>query len=246
MLILPQSKDAIHKAWLYRLLLALTNEKYLSEKLYFKGGTCAAMLGYLDRFSVDLDFDFMGKKDDLSEARIILEKLFQKLGLEIKDQSKNTLQYFLKYPAPEGLRNTLKVDMSFPPPLANRYEAKEIIDIQRVLRCQTKETMFANKLVALIDRYERNGSIAGRDVYDIHHFFLQGYAYNKAVIEERRKKDIRNALKEIADFIDVSITETIINQDLNFLLPQETFQKIRKSLKIETLLFLRDEIQRLP
>ncbi|MDD5721026.1 MAG: nucleotidyl transferase AbiEii/AbiGii toxin family protein [Candidatus Pacebacteria bacterium] len=243
-MILPNTKDTIHKAWLYRLLSGIYDEPQLAGFLYFKGGTCAAMLGYLDRFSVDLDFDFTGKKEDVPMVQKKLEKVFRKLGMEIKDRSKNVPQYFLKYPAKDHERNTIKLDVTFPPPLANKYEPKEFADIDRIITCQTIETMFANKLVALIDRYEKNESIAGRDLYDIHHFFFQGFTYDKEVIEERRKKSVAEFFRELADFIEKNITETIINQDLNSLLAPDQFQKIRKILKRETLMFLRDEIKR--
>ena len=45
--------------------------------------------------------------------------------------------------------------------------------------------MMANKLVAVIDRYAHREAIAGRDLYDIHHFFMKGYRYNEDVICER-------------------------------------------------------------
>lgn len=243
-MILPNSKDAVHKAWLYRVLSEIYDDQFLANRLYFKGGTCAAMLGYLDRFSVDLDFDFVGKSAEIRETQKQLERIFSKLDLEIKDKSQNVPQYFLKYPARENERNTLKLDVNFPVPKANKYEPKEFTDIDRIINCQTVETMFANKLVALIERYEKNESIAGRDLYDIHHFFLQAYRYDKEIIEERRKTTILKFFQELADFVEKKITETILNQDLNILLPPEKFQKIRKLLKRETLMLLRDEIQR--
>ena len=76
MMILPNPKDAIHKAWLYRLLSAIYDNKILINSLYFKGGTCAAMLGFLDRFSIDLDFDYMGRKDKIKITRKELELVF--------------------------------------------------------------------------------------------------------------------------------------------------------------------------
>jgi len=41
------------------------------------------------------------------------------------------------------------------------------------------------------------------------------------------------------------INQNIINQDLNFLLSSDKFQKIRKILKQETLIFLDDELKRI-
>ena len=33
--------------------------------------------------------------------------------------------------------------------------------------------MFSHKLIAPLDRFKRNGSIAGRDIYDIHYFMYR-------------------------------------------------------------------------
>lgn len=244
-MLLPNPHDAIHKAWLYRLLSEIYDQPELAVRLYFKGGTCAAMLGFLDRFSVDLDFDYVGKRRELNTMRGHLTRIFSNLGLEIKNTSKKTLQYFLRYPAPPGQRNTIKIDVTFPPPQANKYRPVQLPDIDRVITCQTKETMFGNKLVALIERHEKHEAIAGRDLYDIHHFFLQGFPYNRAVILERRHiDDPANFFKQLIAFIETKITQTVIDQDLNVLLPPATFKRLRHHLKQETLAFLHDELAR--
>jgi predicted nucleotidyltransferase component of viral defense system len=241
---IPYSKDAKHKAWLYRILSAFYDNAYLASVLYFKGGTCAAMLGLLDRFSVDLDFDLAGEKKDLLEAQKQMENIFRELDLAIKDQSRRVPQYFLRYPAKEGDRNTLKIDVSFPPVKANRYEAKRFAEIDRIITCQTPETMFANKLVALIDRYKQKSAVAGRDVYDIHHFFENGLGYNADVIAERTGQQVDEFFRELIAFIEREITDELIAQDLNALFPYAKFRAIRKTLKRETLMFLRDELNR--
>ncbi len=100
--------------------------------------------------------------------------------------------------------------------------------------------MFANKLVALLDRYEKNKTIAGRDIYDIHYFFMNGYKYDTSIIEERRKVDTQVFFDELISFIEKKITNTIIDQDLNMLLPPQKFKQIRKVLKKEVLMFLKN------
>ena len=244
-MILPNPKEAKHKAWLYRLLSAIYDNQLLASSLYFKGGTCAAMLGFLDRFSVDLDFDYVVSGKELNQVRKNMEEVFENLGLVVKEKSKKVPQYFLKYPAGAGERNTVKIDVTFPPPKTNKYKAVEMDEIGRIITCQTVETMFANKLVAVMDRHEKNNSIAGRDIYDIHHFFLEGFRYNKDVIKERRKMEVKKFMEELVGFVEKNITETIVNQDINTLLPYIKFERMRKILKPETLMFLRDEIKRL-
>ena len=242
---LPNPKEAIHKAWLYRLLAEIYDNQILAELLYFKGGTCAAMLGWLDRFSIDLDFDFVGKKRGLKTAQKEMENIFKDLGLTIKDKSRKTPQYFLKYPAKSGARNTIKIDTTFPPNKTNIYQPYKFSEINRIIYCQTIETMFANKLVTVLDRWEKHKSLAGRDIYDIHYFFLNGCGYEKAVIEERRKQPVIKFMQELLKFIDKKFNQKTIDQDINHLLSLDKFQKIRKFLKREVLMFLKDEIKRL-
>jgi len=243
-MIVPLPQDAIHKAWLYRLLSAIYDDANLASVLRFKGGTCAAMLGYLDRFSVDLDFDYVGDENNLVDFKEKLEKVFLDLGLSIHDQSQVVPQYFLKYPARENLRNTLKVDVSITVPRANQYESQRFHEIDRIISCQTRETVVANKLVALTDRFEKNGSIAGRDLYDIHHFFLNGFRYHEAVIIERTNKTLKQFFTDTINFIEKQITEEIINQDLNTLLKPAQFSQVRKMIKQETIMLLQDELGR--
>lgn len=245
-MVLPDRKDVVHKAWLYRLLTAICDDPMLISVLFFKGGTCASMRGLLDRFSIDLDFDYTGETGALLTTHTRLEKIFSGLGLTIKNQSSLVPQYILKYTnSRSNERNTLKIDVVMPPPLANKYEKIRIDEIDRILTCQTTGTMFANKLVALVDRYEKSGGIAGRDLYDINHFFLNGYNIEYDVIKERRNVEfVKQYLEELIEFINIHITQTVIDQDLNVLLPPAVFKRIRKSLKAETILLLRDEIDR--
>jgi predicted nucleotidyltransferase component of viral defense system len=239
------SEDSVHKAWLYRILINIADNNNLSD-LYFKGGTCAAMRGYLNRFSLDLDFDYVGKITDLPKVRRELKKIFAGLGLEIKNESTKIPQFFLKYPTKNPMsRNTLKIDICFPVPKANTYEPAKLVDIGRIIICQDIKTMFANKLVAVTDRFEKNNSIAGRDIYDIHYFFLNAYAYNAAVIKERTGLMPFEYFQKLKKFVTEKINDTILSQDLNPLLPYADFRRLRTTLKSETLMFIDEEIKRL-
>lgn len=244
-MMLPSPKDATHKAWLYRVLAAFCDDALLQSVFRFKGGTCAAMLGWLDRFSIDLDFDYAGNKEDISNVRERCGDIFDDLGFLVDDSSVAGLQFYLKYPAKAGERNTLKIDTNFPLPQANVYQPFRLPGIDRTLLCQSLETAFANKLCACIERYERKASIAGRDIYDVHHFFLRGFRYSGGVIEERRGGTVRDFFHELIEFIDTRVTQTTIDEDVNPLLPHDKFQKVRRHLKREVLMFLNDELARL-
>lgn len=244
-MLIPNKQDIIHKTWLYRLLIEICDDLLLSKVLRFKGGTCAAMRGFINRFSIDLDFDLIADYKEIPDIRKSFEEIFVKLDLIIKDKSSNVPQYFLKYPSENKMRNTIKIDSLYPPPKANKYEPVLLSEIDRTLLCQTQDTMAANKMAAIIDRYEKSGAIAGRDIFDVHQYFLKGFDYNKDVIKERTGKSVKEFLIYLIDFIKKNVTQTIIDQDLNHLLPNLEFQKIRKILKQEVILFLKEELKRI-
>lgn len=235
-------KRAYHKAQLYRFLMRLLDCQKIASSIFFKGGTCSLLLGFLDRFSVDLDFD-LKKGANKKELRRQLYAIFKDLNLTVKDESKEALQFFLKYQAPSEQRNTIKLEIIDNPFSSIDYSPQYLKDIDRTAICQTLESIFANKLVALTDRYKKTGTIAGRDIYDIHYFFSQGFDYKKEVIKERTGKKVASYLRELRNFIESKVTQKIINQDLNFLLPYQKFSVIRKTLKTETLMLLEEEIK---
>lgn len=236
-MILPNPKDALHKAMLYRLLIGLLDEKDVAPHIFFKGGTCAAMLGFLDRFSIDLDFD-LAQHADKPRLKRFLKRMFDANGFHIAEEAKNELYFILQYKAPSDTRNNLKLSIIDFPVRANVYQPQYLVDIGRLALCQTIETMFANKLVALTDRFQKYQTIAGRDVYDIHYFFTQGYGYNAEVIAERTGVSPAMYIATLSEFIRKGVTEKIINEDLSYLLPHDKFQAIRRTLKTEVLLFL--------
>ena len=232
--------DVMHKLWMYRILTAVADTPQLSTVLRFKGGTCAAMRNLIDRFSVDLDFDLVDTEKQAA-VRTGLEKIFSSLDLAIKESSKNAPQYFVQYPTKTRGRSIIKIETSFPVPQSNEYEPVRLPEISRIVHCQTIGTLVANKLVALTDRYKKHKSIAGRDVFDIHAFLSQSLPINKKVVEERTGKDFGVYITALKKFIESHISQRVIDEDLNVLLPAEVFQKVRKTLKAETLFLLNSQ-----
>lgn len=238
-MILPKKTDALHLAWMYRILSAIADDPVLVTLLRFKGGTCAAMREIINRFSIDLDFDLINTEKIL-EAKNRLEIIYKKLGLTIKDKSKNAPQYFLRYPKiVDNPRNGIKIDVTFPPAKNDAYEPVRFAEIDRVLQCQTIPTMFAHKLIAIVGRFERTGSIAARDLFDVHTFFIRGNEYKEDIIKEVRGKNGPVFCMELYDFVKKYVTQQSIDQDLNVLLTPQDFQRIRKILKQETLMLLK-------
>lgn len=236
--------DILHKSYLHRLLMEIVDQPILAQSLAFKGGTCAAMLGYLDRFSVDLDFDALEGADE-PLLRTLFHEVIDRLGLTITLEFPKVLFFQLRYPSSPGKRSTLKVSASNLVVRSNQYKVQYFPEIDRLVNSQTIETMFANKLVAITDRHRQHKTIAGRDIYDIHHFFVQGFTYNEAVIQERTGLPVGDYFAELIEFIKGSVTQTLINEDLNSLLPNQQFQSIRKILIPETLSLLSAEKSKL-
>ena len=233
-------EDVLHRSYLNRTLIEIVDQPYMAHALVFKGGTCASMLGYLDRFSIDLDFDVLLGADEEKLCPGFLDA-FKRLGLELMAAFDQVLLFQLKYPNAPGKRNKLKVSANTLYAHANEYKVQYFPDVDRLINSQTIETMFANKLVAVQDHYAQHGTIASRDIYDMHHFLVQGYSYNPAVIRERTGLEPAVFLKELVAFIRENVTQRVINEDLNTLLPQQKFQSIRKVLIPETLSLLERE-----
>ena len=236
-------EDILHKSYLHRLLMEIVDQPLAAQALAFKGGSCAAMLGYLDRFSVDLDFDELKGIDEV-ELRKIFHQIFERLGFRVMLEFDNVLFFQLCYPSNPGKRSTLKVSASNIRVEANQYKVQYFPEIDRLINSQTIETMFANKLVAVMDRYAQHQTIAGRDIYDIHHFFVHGFSFRGDVIRERTGLEPGKYLAELAAFIEKHVTQTTINEDLNSLLPNKQFEQVRKILIPETLSLLDREINR--
>ena len=95
MMITPRKEDTYHKIQLYRLLKGVIDDGEISSHLCFKGGTCAALLDRLDRFSLDLDFDLL-PETDRGMLKKRFHRLFQTLQLEIKDESKKNIAVYFE------------------------------------------------------------------------------------------------------------------------------------------------------
>ncbi len=242
-MILPRREDVKHKTQMFRLLREILKNPLLSNNLMFKGGTYAALRDILDRFSVDLDFD-LPDNSHKDEIRQTCEKIFKRLNLEMKDSSKNHLQFFLRYNAPRYERNTLKLEITDDVSPENKYERLKLKEVEMFCKGHTLETMFANKLVAAKARFNKTGNIAGRDFYDIHKFFEKGLSVNVAVVEERTGIKYVKYLEDLRSFIEQEITDRELFEDLNTLLPQKNLKSTVKILRSELRFMINDEIKR--
>lgn len=150
----------------------------LWKYLAFKWWTACYFLHSLDRFSTDLDFDLLINIDDIDEEIIkILKKYWT-----VKKWNNIILSY--------GDKDiNIKVDINRNIWKNNTYEIVNFYWTN--IKVQDKSTIFANKLVALL---ERN---TNRDIYDIYFMFKNMFDINEKVAYERTHNDLKKILIDI-------------------------------------------------
>jgi len=141
----------------------------------FKWWTACYFLYSLDRFSTDLDFDLLENIDWVDE---FIENILKKYWT-IKKWNKLILSY-------GDIDMNIKIDINRNIWKSNKYE---IINFYWTdIRIQDKSTIFANKLVALL---ERN---TNRDIYDVYFFFQNMFDVNEDIILERTWDNFKSLL----------------------------------------------------
>lgn len=153
-------------------------ESDFAKNIAFKWWTACYFLHSLDRFSTDLDFDLIENDTHLEENILnILKKYW-----EIKKGRNIILSYW-------NDDDNIKIDINRKIWQNNKYEIKNFFWVD--IKLQTTDTIFANKLVALV---ERN---TNRDIYDVYFFFKNNWNINEQIILERTGKTKQELFKQI-------------------------------------------------
>ena len=167
-----------HRLNLTKILLKLYKDTEVASKLGFKGGTAAYLFYGLPRFSVDLDFDLLGKPDKKSREKLTnrINKLLES-DYTIKEQYDKhyTLFWLLSY---KKGNHTIKIEVS-KRPNQSRFEAKTFYGVK--IPVMRLEDAITNKLMAVIGRKK----MANRDLFDVHFFLnlLEADKINYKLIE---------------------------------------------------------------
>lgn len=218
----------IHRNVMLQILKDIYADTEIGPVLGFKGGTAAYLFYGLDRFSVDLDFDLLdSSKEDYAFKKI--GSILKKYGV-IRDKYKkrHTLFFMLSY---DNALQNVKVDISRRNSIS-RYEVRSFLSVSMLV--MNKEDMFANKLVALVDRIGRTN----RDIFDVWFFLKNNWSYNGKIIEQRSGMST-------ADFLQKAITVLSAMSDKNILsgigelLSNKQKNWAKANLKNDTLFLLR-------
>jgi len=170
----------LHRQKMYNILNDIFSSE-LSEVLSFKWWTACYFFHQLNRFSTDLDFDFIWVDENIDNKIIsILEKYWK-----IKKTWRNlTLSYWNR-------DVNIKIDISRNIWKNNIYEINNFYWVD--IKTQDKSTIFGNKLVALT---ERN---TNRDIYDVYFFLEKSFPINEKLIFERTGKNKKDIFLQIIE-----------------------------------------------
>lgn len=188
---MPLLNWMMHKQIMVNILKDIYQDEYLGSVLGFKGGTAAMLFYQLPRKSVDLDFDLL----DCEREEFVMEKIVsiaKKYGtIKEKYIKRYTIFTLLSYGDDDA---NIKIEINRRGKQGN-YDIQEYLGIS--LLVMTKEDMFANKLIALIDR----SHTVSRDIYDVWFFMDQRWDINRDIIENRTGKVLEDYCVEVADFV---------------------------------------------
>ena len=175
-----------HRQVMYNILKDLFESSF-SKNIVFKWWTASYFLYGLDRFSTDLDFDMIWNLSSWENFDKDINQILEKYWV-LKKWKKMLLSYW------EEDMN-IKIDINRNIWKSNKYEIVNFFWID--INIQTKDTIFANKLVALTDRKR----LANRDIYDVFFFFKNNFDINEDVIFERTWKLLKDYLLDIIIYL---------------------------------------------
>lgn len=220
-----------HKTNLTNILIDIYKNPMLASSLGFKGGTCAMLFYGLPRFSVDLDFDYLGDRGKLDEIISEITRLLAQ-KFRIKDQSTkyNTLFWQINY---EKGEHNIKVEISTRDNSHNHYDNCSFYGVS--IKILNIRDMIAHKMIAFTER----PSIANRDLFDMHFFLGMQYAasINYEIIKLRTGKTPLEFYKFLLDLVS-KINSKKILEGLGEVLsdPQKNWAKARLLIELKGLI----------
>ena len=200
----------------HKILQIIFDSKYASH-LVFLGGTCLRIVHGNTRFSEDLDFDNLQLKEDLFEniALLIRKQLEQEgYSIEMKTVYRGAYHCYIRFPEllyREGLSGhpgeKILIQLDAEPQHFDFIPEKYILnrfDVFTSVFITPLDILLAQKFYAIINR-ERN---KGRDFYDTVFILSKidrpDYDYLKQKINIDNAKDLKEALLEKCNKIDMN------------------------------------------
>jgi predicted nucleotidyltransferase component of viral defense system len=222
---------AKHKNIFLQILKDIYSDTSISSYLGFKGGTAAHLFYGLNRDSFDLDFDLL----DEDKEELVFEKIHQIVARYGKITSSKIKRFnLLNVISYDTVSQNIKIEVSRRN-FGSSFEAKVLLGIPMLV--MIKEDMFANKLIAMIERMGKTS----RDIYDVWFFLKNNWEINREILEARSGvsylKTLEACIKEMEKMdnknILVGLGEALTG-------PQKDWA--RAKLKSETIFLLKARI----
>ena len=219
-----------YKSTMLKILKEIYSDTSLGPVLGFKGGTAALLFYDLNRFSVDLDFDLL---DESKEQEVFdkIEKIVSKIG-EVKEAriKRYTIFFLLSF---EKNEVNIKVEISRrSPELKSEYSLQDFMGISMLV--MNKDDMFANKLVALVDRKKP----VNRDIYDVWFFLEHHWDFNVALIEDRAGCTVQEYLRKCVEHLE-NVDNKFILDGIGDLVTEKQKNWIKQNLIKDTIFALK-------
>ena len=217
----------IHRSIMIQILKDVYADTTIGPVLGFKEGTAAYLFYGLDRFSVDLDFDLLDQsKEDYVFERV--GSILEKYGIfREKYKKRHTLFFMISYK--ESLQN-IKVEINRRDS-TSRYETKNLLGISMLV--MVKEDMFANKLLAMVDRIGRTN----RDIFDVWFFLKNNWKLNEEIVKQRSGTPTVDFFRKAVTIIEAMSDKNIL-AGMGELLNEKQKAWARTELKKDTLFLL--------
>lgn len=192
----------IHEKNMRKILSEIFSSK-ISDFLAFKWWTLTYFCYGLDRFSTDIDIDILNLEYEekmIDTVRKILYKLW-----DIKNETlwKTLHRWIFRY---DEMSMNIKVELNKRIRNANTYNFQDIDWIN--IRCMAPESIFANKLVALYERFKN------RDLYDVNFFLKNEFPINNGIVIERTWKNIKALVEELIEILPIHYQQNNILAEL--------------------------------
>lgn len=175
----------------------------------FYGGTCLRIFHNLPRWSEDMDFSMIEKRDDVHIENYFqaIKEEFHLVGHEVdivkKDKKifgrvesaflkENTEAYDIKFQTKKTVK--VKIELDTDPPLGFKTEQKMLVrPFTFMTRCIVLPDLYAGKMHALVYRAWKN-RVKGRDWYDfewyVRHRIPLHFSHLQARVKEFTGEDI--------------------------------------------------------
>lgn len=217
-----------HKIIMVRILKDIYQDILISPFLGFKGGTACHLFYGLNRYSVDLDFDLL--KPELKKTIFQEIEKIAKKHATIKEKyiKKNTIFFLLSYGEKE---HNIKIEISTRS-FKNHYQILNYLGISMLV--MKKEDIFANKLIALLERKRT----ANRDLFDLYYFFSEHWDINEDIIRLRTGYGLKECLKKCLQVVQ-KVNNKQILQGLGEFIDEKQKTWVKENLKKEVIFFLK-------